>query len=135
MMRTYLVMSIVAALFMVTGCAPKSNYLADDPAIIYPNYQVTPSMELQEMAMGTFLKALSKYNWEVRDIDREESIVVAEACRRGNHCAEIVATIDVDGSVSIMRSPGQILSENEGNMLRQWIGRLNREFKRTMIWD
>ena len=126
---------LVAALLLVAGCArPTSNYLADRPLIIYPSEQKKLTPQLQKQATDAFLKALSRYRWDIRNFDRDNHIIVAEACRGVEHCVEIVATIKADAAVSIVRSPGQRINLNEENMLRKWMNNLERQYRKNMKW-
>ncbi len=136
-MKLKTMLTFLAATFVFIGCATQtSNYLEDKPILIY-QVDVKQSPQLQQHATKAFLSALSRYRWEVRELNKAESIIVAEACRHGGRsCAEIKATIMPDGSVSIIRTPGQVLTANEGAMLKQWIGSLQRQYHKNMrsVW-
>ncbi len=127
---------IVITAFVLSGCAtPTSDYLLDKPLVFY-SQQTKESELLQQTATTALLDALNRYRWEIRDLDKEASTVVAEACRRGMHCTEIMATIMADGSVSVIRTPGQVLTVEEGTMLKQWMNNLQREYNKNMrhVW-
>ncbi len=126
---------LMTALLLLGGCArPASNYLMDRPLIIYPSEQKKLTPELQSQATDAFLKALSRYRWDIRNFDREHHVIAAEACRGIEHCVEIVATIKHDAAVSIIRSPGKTINVNEENMLRKWMSNLERQYRKNMQW-
>lgn len=126
---------VFAAALLLAGCAAKtSNYLEEKRIILTPQLELPAENipQLQEKATQTFLSALNRFHWEVRDLNKDNHTIVAEACRQGLHCAEIMATIMEDGSVSIIRTPEQVLSPNEGTMLKQWIGLLQSQYLKDM---
>lgn len=123
----------IACAFFLAGCsaAGTSTYLANKPILFIPEKNTT-SPQFQEKANRIFVKTLSQLHWQIRSIDDAQNKVVAEACRRGMHCAEIEATVLADGSVSVIRTPGQHLTLNEGNMLKRWIVKLQREYLKNI---
>ncbi len=127
--RTILILFTTA--IMMAGCATRtSSYLEHKPVLIYAD-QSREIPQLQKKAAKAFLAALNRYKWEIRNYNREESTIVAEACR-GNECAEIMATILADASVSIIRTPGQVLTANEGIQLKRWVSSLQRQYFKNM---
>jgi uncharacterized lipoprotein YajG len=122
---------LVVVILGLIGCARSSNYLLDRPLVIVPERAVY-SENIQEKSTTAFLKALQRYGWQIRGYDKEESIIVAEACRGTRHCAEIEATIMPEGAVSIIRTPQRQLNMDQANILRGWIGNLEREYKKNM---
>ncbi len=127
---------LLFATLVLAGCAtPTSNYLLEKPLIFY-SQENNKSDLLQQTATTAFLDALSRYRWEIREVNNEYNTVIAEACRRGMHCAEIMATIMADGSVYIIRTPEQVLTVDEGTMLKKWMNNLQREYKKNMrhVW-
>ncbi len=123
---------ILSVSVLMFGCS-SSQYLVDKPLVIYPKSSSTEqSGEIQQKSMGAVLKAFSDYRWEIRGIDRENSIVTAEACRRGEHCSEVIATIKKDGSVEFIRTEGQNLTKNEGELLRRWLANIRKSYNKHM---
>ncbi len=130
----YLMLVLFSAVCVVfSGCAVQqtSDYLESGPLVMYPT-GVKQSPDLKNQANRAFLAALDRYRWEIRSINKDTGVIVAEACRRGMHCAEIMATVMGDGSVSIIRTPGQQLTLDEGHMLKQWMNSLQREYRKNM---
>ncbi len=134
-MKLQTILFLFATLVFAGCAAPTSDYLLNRP-LIFHSKETNKSDLLQQTATTAFLDALSRYSWEVRDINKEDNTIVAEACRRGKHCAEIMATIMADGSVSIIRTPGQVLTVDEGTMLKKWMNSLQREYNKNMrhVW-
>lgn len=136
-MKLQTMLAFLMTTFLFMGCAAQtSNYLEDKPLLIF-QVDVKQSPQLQDKAAKAFLSALNRYKWEVREFNKAESIIVAEACRHGgNNCAEIMATIMPDGSVSILRTPGQVLTIDEGAVLKKWVGSLQRQYQKNMrnVW-
>jgi hypothetical protein len=129
---TPLLISVIVAL-VISGCAftHTSSYLEGKPVLIYLTDTKT-SPRLQEESARAFLAALNRYNWEIRNYNTTDKIIIAEACRQTMHCAEIQATVMGDGSVSIVRTPGQVLTIHEGTILRQWVNSLQRQYQKNM---
>ena len=131
-LSTFLTFFLLFMTLGLTGCVqPQSPYLAGSPLLILPDVMGDEDPAVQKKALDAYLRSLAKNNWHIRNIDRSSNTVVSYACRPGNHCAEIQASVRTDGTVSVIRTPGQILTLDEGNMLRQWIGKLQREYRRN----
>ena len=118
-----LLLIVLSVCFLFHGCASKeptfTNYLEGKPILLIPD-RPKKGPEIQQKATETMPKTLSEHN------------IGAYACRRGNHCAEIQTTVQSDATVSVIRTPGQKLTDNEGNMLRQWMTILQREYKKNI---
>ncbi|MEE4241842.1 MAG: hypothetical protein V2I36_10255 [Desulfopila sp.] len=127
-MKHVLLFVVILAL---SACARSSSYLLDRPLVLVPD-RAPHSDNIQERSTAAFLKALQRYGWQIRGLDREEGTIIAEACRGTRHCAEIAATVMEDGSVSIIRTPERTLTIDEGNILRGWVSNLEREYKKNM---
>lgn len=131
-MRMRFMMALCLGGLFVIGCS-SSTYLADKPLVLYPQTVLTTADDqIQTRSMKALLDAFSDNKWEIRKIDNENGIVLAEVCRRGEHCAEVQATVNKDGSIEIIRTPGQKLSEDEGVLLQRWLGRVKNSYEKHM---
>jgi hypothetical protein len=123
---------IIAVFLMLAGCS-SSQYLVDKPYVIYPqSFLKEESAIVQEKSMKALLDSFADYKWEIHGIDRENHTVTAESCRRGQHCAEVLATVRNDGTIEILRTPGQKLTENEGALLQRWLRNVNKAHNKHM---
>ena len=123
-----LTMLVMGLALLLAGCGRGSSYLADRPLVKLPD---KVEANQQQRAEKAFMRALQRFGWQIRELERSD-VIVAEACRRGQHCVEIEATIEDNGTVSIRRTPGQDLTDNEASMLRGWMNHLQREYRRNM---
>ena len=128
------VLCLIAGLLSSCGAISKSNYLVDRPVVIYPKTIVTQEDEtaIKTKSMQALLESFEAYKWEIHRLDKAEGVVVAEACRMGQHCIEVEASIKEDGSVEIIRTPGQEITENEAVMLKRWLGRLKKAYNKKL---
>ena len=119
---------LVAMMFVLilTGCA-SSPYLVDKPFIMNPA-ALLDNNNSQEKSMKSLLASFTDRGWTIQKVDKENNTITAEACRQAEHCMEVLATVRSDGSVEIIRTPGQKISKDEGELLRRWMTLLNRSF-------
>jgi hypothetical protein len=123
---------LIAVFLILAGCS-SSQYLVDKPYVIYPqSFLKEESAIVQEKSMKALLDSFADYKWEIHGIDRENHTVTAESCRRGQHCAEVLATVRNDGTIEIIRTPGQKLTENEGALLQRWLRNVNKAHNKHM---
>ncbi len=131
-MRVFVSILFGIVFISLVGCA-SSQYLVDKPLMIYPQNVLNAEGDaVQKRAMQALLDSFSRYNWEIHGIDKVNGTVTAEACRRGQHCAEVLATVNQDGSVEVIRTPGQRLSKDEGILLQRWLGSVTKLYKKYM---
>ncbi|GAB6082944.1 hypothetical protein JCM30471_18580 [Desulfuromonas carbonis] len=131
-MKRWIWISLLALCLVAAGCST-SRYLLDKPYILHAEPAAGESgAAVQERAMKALLDAFAEYRWEVRGLDRENHTVTAQACRGGELCAEVLATVQGDGSVELLRSPGTELSQDEELLLRRWLANINRSYQKRM---
>ncbi len=122
----------MAGLLTVVGCAP-SLYLTEKPYVMYPQSLLSESDEnAQSKSMQALLDSFSDRRWVIHNINEEKSTITAEVCARGEHCVEVLATVNKNGSVELIRTPGQELSQDDGDLLRRWLGFLNKSYRKHM---
>ncbi len=122
----------IVTLLAISGCAP-SQYLADKPHVMYPQSILgDQSEDIQNKSMQALLASFNDRGWAIHNIDEQNSTITAEVCARGEHCSEVLASVNKNGSVELIRTPGQVLSKDEGDLLRRWIGYLNRSYTKHM---
>jgi hypothetical protein len=134
-MKFRAIITVLAAALIVTGCAAKkSAYLEEQPIIILPQQtgEVKNIPQLQEKSTQTFIAALNRFHWEIRDVNKNQNTITAEGCEQGVHCAEIIATVLTDGSISVIRTPDQELTIKEGAMLKRRLGDLQHQYQKNM---
>ena len=126
---------VMATALIVTGCAAKkSAFLEEQPFVILPQQTggVKSIPQLQEKSTQTFLTALNHFYWEIRDVNKDQNTIIAEGCNQGIHCTEIIATIMADGSVSVIKTPDQVLTIQEGAMLKRRLNDLQHQYQKDM---
>ena len=83
--------------------------------------------------MQALIDSFIRFGWDIHTLDKDAGKITAEACRRGQHCMEVEATIKDDGTVEIIRTPGQTITRNEGHALKGWIKKLKGYYDRMLI--
>lgn len=127
-MKKFFSLVATTVLFTIAGCS-SSQYLVDKPFVLYPQTILTEEVgDAQARSMKALFVSFSDRGWEIHNIDKTNNTITAEACRRGAHCMEVLATVNKNGSVELIRTPGQDLTRNEGELLRRWLGLLNRSY-------
>lgn len=127
-----IVISIVC--LITVACASAPQYLDEKPYVIYPqNVLDENSSSAQKISMQALLDSFADYRWEIHGIDQENGTITAEVCRRGQHCVEVLATVKNNGSIEIIKTPGQKLSRNESALLRRWLANVKKAYKKHTI--
>ncbi len=128
--------TVILTLILVSllGCSSTSNYLAKKPVILYPQdiFRQEQGLDTKLKSMQAMMDSFNDYKWEISNLDKEQGIIVAQVCRRGQHCVEVKATIRDDGIIEILRTAGQSLTEDQGIILQRWIERLKKAYKKHM---
>ena len=136
MNKKCVVFMMFCTLVILSGCGAvrTSDYLTNKSVVFYPQTLLTQEDDeaVRAKSMQALMDSFAAYRWEIHGLDRDNGIIIAEACRRGQHCAEVEATVKNDGSVQIIRTPGQTLSRNEGILLQRWLGRLKKAYNMKM---
>ncbi len=136
MIKNSAVFMMFLFLVVISGCGSiaKSSYLTDRPVVFYPQTIITQEDDevVRSKSIKALMESLATYNWEIHGLDTDKGKIVAEACRRGQHCMEVEATIKDNGAIEIIRTPGQTLTKNEGIVLKRWLRILRNAYNAKM---
>ena len=129
-----LVFSTLVSLFGC-GAMETSDYLSETGVVFYPQtiLKNEDAATLRAKSMQALIDSFIRFRWDIHSIDKDAGKMTAEACRRGKHCMEVEATIKDDGTVEIIRTPGQTITRNEGTALKGWITNLKTYYDRLLI--
>ena len=132
-MKFIISMMLAAMLISVVGCSSSSQYLVDKPFVIYPqNVLHAEGDAVQEKSMQALLNSFADHRWDIHGVDKENSTIIAEVCRRGEYCAEVMATVQKNGSVEFIRTPGQKITDDGAILLQRWLQNIKKRHARHM---
>ena len=125
-MKRHFILIVILFALIFAGCS-QSLYLVDEPFVMYP-YAILENKNIQERSMESLLRSFAERGWTILKIDKENNTVLAEVSRHGQYRMELLATVKSDGSVEIIRTPGQKIKKRIGRLLQRYITLLNRSF-------
>ena len=137
-MRKFILLIFMCLMIIdLTGCGAvkTSDYLADTGIVLSPKglLQNDDDATVRAKSMQALIDSFLRYGWSIHTLDKVAGKITAEACKRGQHCMEVEATVKDDGIVEIIRTPGQTITAKEAHVLKGWIGKLKRYYNRMIV--